>query len=136
MRTVLLLTIVSISLAMAGCKGSYAEMAMRSPDEIAKLPDDQLVAVYANERGRWGENEKFRREITKRGLFTPEEWDRIDRKTFRLGDKEEVVWAAWGTPDDVSTLRTGDGVSKVLVYGDRADNRVYILNGRVSALGQ
>ena len=121
---------------LPACKGSYAEMAMRSPDELQALPKDQLVAVYANERGKWGENKKLRAEVERRQLFTPDQWAKIEKGTFGVGDPEGVVWVAWGKPDQIHTLTSGAGVSRVLVYGDHADNRVYITDGRVTALGQ
>lgn len=121
--------------SVAGCTGSYAEMAARSPEAIKQLPNDQVVAVYASQRA-WGESKKYRAEIERRGLFTQEQWSKIDRKKVAIGDPESLVWAAWGNPDDVSTLTTTNGSSRVLYYGDHAENRVYIENGVVTAIGQ
>lgn len=135
MRTVLLLTIVA-AMAVAGCHGSAIEVSGRSDEALRESKNDEVLNAYAASRRDGAGNSRLRTEIERRNWFTAEEWDRIDRKTFRLGDKEAVVWAAWGKPDDISTLRTGDAVSRVLIYGDQADNRVYITNGRVSALGQ
>lgn len=133
MRVMLLALVI---VAQTGCQGTNLEVMNRSPEALRETPTKELVSAYAVHREFFGENEKLRTELKSRQVLRDDEWIRADSAKVAIGDPEELVWIAWGKPDDIHTFSSAGGDSRLLIYGNRAENRVYILNGRVSALGQ
>lgn len=77
-----------------------------------------------------GKGKRMRAEIERRGLFSADEWGRIDSGRIRLGDRELVVMASWG-PASVHRTTATWGTASVWDYG-HAD--VVFENGRVVAI--
>lgn len=129
---------LAFALVSAGCmKGSYAEVAYRSPEAIKQLPNHDVVAVYGVECAYPSllkdNKSKFRAEIERRHLFNDDQWQMIDAKQIRIGEPELLVWASWGKPDRIDSLTTADGERRGLVYDDSV-SIVYIERGKVAAI--
>lgn len=64
----------------------------------------------------FGGSKNMRAEIERRGVFTADQWARIDAADIRLGDSPSLVIAALGTPDKSRVQTRTDGTTLVWLY--------------------
>lgn len=117
---------------LTGCAGSVAELTMKSPEALQAEPSENLAYAYGWDRNI-GPSKKVRTELERRGTFTAEEWARIDAGKVHVGDSEELLWCAWGVPND-EVKHTSAGGSFKIAYYNRGRRAVEISGGRVQSI--
>lgn len=120
---------------LAGCSGTIGGVCMKSPEELKAEPTPNVAAAYGYASRFIGDDKKLRAELKRRNAFTPEQWDRIDRKKIVIGDPVELVYASWGSPTSVRNWTTEySGGQEFEYYHVDRSNFVYIRDGRVAAV--
>jgi len=126
--------VMAACLSLGGCiKGSSAEIASRDDVSLANTSQNDVAYSYGSIRKASGENKRLRAELERRNAFTPEEWSRIDTGHIRVGDSLDLLYASWGQPFKYSSLQSEFGESNLFIYDN---SRVYLRNGRVTAIAQ
>jgi len=127
--------VAALLIGLAGCShGTLGEIASRRGEALEATSNDELAGAYAHTKSTFGASRTLRTEMERRSMFSGEEWARIDAGKVRVGDSESLVWAAWGTPEEISDFLTDKGRSRVLTY-ELKGRRVYVDNGIVTGIG-
>lgn len=101
MRTTLSIVAIVSLFALSGCMTALVDMSMGSDAELARASDWDVADAYYIGKGK-----RIRAELERRGLFTPDEWGRIDRERVQVGDRAIMVVAALGKPREKHTTST------------------------------
>lgn len=130
-----LLAAAAASFLLAGCAtGIYGknatELQAESTLAVATVYGDYRLSPFMDEK-------KYETELVRREAFTQEQWASIKATKIGVGDPEEVVAAAWGSPRRITT-HTEVGHSGQLWYyeGDtfRPGGIVIFRGGRVASI--
>lgn len=129
-----LLASAAAACLLAGCTGtlykSASELQAESTLKVATTYGDARLDPLIGEK-------KFETELVRREAFTQEQWASIKATKIGVGDPEEVVAAAWGSPRRITT-HTEVGHSGQLWYyeGDtfRPGGIVIFRGGRVASI--
>ena len=130
-----LMAATAAAFLLAGCAGIHA----KSAKELQAEPTLAIATEYGNARlTPLFSVKKWETELTRRDAFTPEQWENIKHGKIGVGDPEEVVAAAWGSPDRITT-HSEVGNSGQLWYfrGDstlRPHGVVILRGGRVASI--
>lgn len=107
MKTVLALA--ASTLLLVGCAAD--RMASLPPEQLAAVPDDQLLSAYTD-----ADYESLKAEVKRRKLLSDEEWSLVQNRQIKMGMREQVLWLSWGRPERVNEDVTPQGRSRQLGY--------------------
>ena len=131
-----LLAAAVASCLLAGCAtGTRGKNSV----ELQSEPTLAVATVYGDARlTPFVSVKKWETELVRREAFTAAEWESIKAGKIGVGDSQEVVAAAWGSPDRITT-HTEVGNSGQLWYfrGDttlRPGGIVIFRGGRVASI--
>lgn len=131
-----LIAAAAAAFLLAGCAtGTRGKNAV----ELQSEPTLAVATVYGDARlTPFVSVKKWETELVRRDAFTPEQWENIKHGKIGVGDPEEVVAAAWGSPDRITT-HSEVGNSGQLWYfrGDstlRPHGVVILRGGRVASI--
>jgi hypothetical protein len=90
-RSVLLAACLGLGALLAGCETGPSFDVYRA--NFAVTDNDTLCTIYGTNAPRYAE---AKHELERRGVFSPEDWARIDRRELYKGEPECGLRAAFG----------------------------------------
>jgi len=116
-------------LLIAGCN-SIAGVAMMGPKDLQAQPTHVIAASYGDDY--WGGGKALEAELRNRQAFTDAQWDQIKAKKIGVGDRGDLVLAAWGSPKDVNEYTSANGTTTIWRY--EGGSTVWFDDGAVSLI--
>lgn len=113
-----------------GCSSTTGGVALLGTEDLQKQPQRTIAAVYGDQY--WGGGSKLEAELKRRNAFTDAEWAQIKERKVGIGDRGELVLAAWGGPDDARDYTEAGGTTSVWRYDGRST--VWLQNDRVTMI--
>lgn len=115
MRAIRLFGVVACLLISGCATGIYAKRGA----ELEAESTTKVALAFGEARKTYSVNdpEPMRLELARRQAFTIEQWNRIESKSLKVGDSQEMVAAMYGYCQDQSTITNRFGTCSALVYG-------------------
>ena len=124
---------ICLSVIVAGCAGSPYQTSRMDSEELAVIPDKQLMQALENHLSR---NDEILNEALKRGWLLEDDLPLIKEKRMAIGMSERALILAFGQPSRINESIGSWGVHKEYIYGwvgpDSRTTHVYLENGQVS----
>jgi hypothetical protein len=119
---------------VAGCAGSPYQTSRMDSDELAEIPNKQLMQALENDLSR---NDKILNEALNRGWLLEDDIPLIKKKKIAIGMSERALILAIGRPYRINESIGSWGVHKEYIYGgyapDSKTTHVFLENGQVSS---
>ncbi|MBT8353551.1 MAG: hypothetical protein KJO60_03450 [Desulfofustis sp.] len=122
-----------LSMIVSGCAGSPYQTSRMDSEELAAIPDKQLMQALENHLSR---NDEILNEALIRGWLLEDDIPLIKNKKIAIGMSERALILAFGQPYRIKEKIGSWGVLKEYIYGgygpDSKTTHVYLENGQVS----
>ncbi len=122
-----------LSMLVTGCAGSPYQTSRMDSEELAVIPDQQLLQALENYLSR---NDEILNEALNRGWLLEDDIPLIKKKEIAVGMSERALRLAWGHPSRIHESIGSWGVHKEYVYqgygSESKTTHVYLENGQVS----
>ena len=122
-----------LTMIVAGCAGSPYQTSRMDSEELAEIPDKQLMQALENHLSR---NDAILNEALHRGWLLEDDIPLIKKQTIAIGMSERALILSLGQPYRVNEKLGSWGIHKEYIYGgygpDSKTTHVYLENGQVA----
>ena len=124
---------LALAMIVSGCAGSPYQISRMDSEELAEVPNKELMQALENHRSR---NDAIINEALNRGWLLEDDIPHIKKGNIAKGMSERALILAIGRPYRVNEKHGSWGIHKEYIYGglgpDAIFTHVFLENGRVS----